>query len=316
MTESMNSKPTISVVICTYNNADSLAITLQQISNQIVKFANSIEVVVVNNNSTDQTAQVCAAAADHIQLPFYYVFEAKQGLSHARNTGVATANADYILFTDDDAELPLNWAEAYLAKIAEHQPDCLYSRIHVIWDQPKPWWYQDEYGPCFVELNYGNSLLKINDIHHEFFGKNFCVKKQFILDQGGFDPALGRMGSKLIAGEETLLYRNLIKLGHKVIYFPDAPVGHRLKPKEYTEEHISKLFVDGAFSALHIAKISANKTLAGRPIGLFIDSIKNLFKSFVLYVKFFITNNKPQKFYRLLCIKKSLVTLRLWAQKA
>lgn len=312
MTDSI--KPTLSIVICTYNNADSLAITLQQLSAQIVT-PHDVEIILVNNNSSDNSADLCSAVAKTIQLPFYYVFESRQGLSHARNTGVAKAQGEYILFTDDDAELPNNWLSAYLSKIAEHQPDSLYSSIHVLWDKPQPWWYQNEYRACFVELNYGDSLLTIQDIHHEFFGKNFCVKKQHILAQGGFDPALGRVGSKLIAGEETLLYRSLIKANRKVIYFPDAPVGHRLKPKEYTEAHIEKLFIDGAYSSMHIARISAKKTLAGRPLGLLIETLKTLCKSSLLWCKFSIAKNRAQIFYRKLCIKRAFTTLQLWAQK-
>jgi glucosyl-dolichyl phosphate glucuronosyltransferase len=327
MTDLIGRKTKLSIVICTYNNADSLALTLRQLSTQILKPNDKVEVILVNNNSSDKTAEIaeemCAEftrqstqqSSQNGSMPFYYVFEAKQGLSQARNTGVDKAQGEYILFTDDDAELPNNWISAYLDKI-ELQPDCLFSSIHVLWDKPQPWWYQDAYRPCFVELNYGQTLLEITDIHHEFFGKNFCVKKELIIAQGGFDCALGRIGSKLIAGEETLLYRSLIQSKKKVFYFPDAPVGHRLKPKEYTEEHITKLFVDGAYSSMHLAKVNSRRKIANRPLGILIESTKSLLISSVQLVKFLLTANKKQAFYHRLRIKKSLCIVSLWIKNA
>lgn len=306
----MNYPPVISIVLCTYNNADSLSITLNQLISQCGADG-KIEIIVVNNNSNDHTADVCNTIVQSSKFPVHYIFEARQGLSHARNTGVAKSTGQYILFTDDDAELPNDWAAQYLKIIESKQPDCLYSSIHVIWDQPKPWWYLDAYKPCFVELNYGADIAEISDIHHEFFGKNFCVKKELILKQGGFDPALGRNGAKLIAGEETLLYRSLIDNKSKVIYFPNAPVGHRLKPKEYTQAHITKLFIDGAYSSLHIAKVSKNKKIAGRPLGLLIASTKTFINALVAYC-FNFAHPKNVRFYHKLRFKKSLTTIILW----
>ncbi|GGY82189.1 hypothetical protein GCM10011613_28660 [Cellvibrio zantedeschiae] len=308
----MSTSPTISIVLCTYNNADSLSLTLEQLLSQAVDDSNNFEIIVVNNNSSDHTEKVCLSAIKKSNISMHYLFEDRQGLSHARNTGVAKALGNYILFTDDDAELPNNWLSAYYDHIKEYEPDCLYSSIHVLWDQPKPWWYQNSYRACFVELNYGDNPLHIKDIHHEFFGKNFCVRKPLILSQGGFDPSLGRMGSKLIAGEETLLYRNLIRSQSKVLYFPHAPVGHRLKTKEYTEAHIKKLFIDGAYSSIHIARVSKNKKIFGRPIGVLASSLGVFFKSTFNFIIHALDGNKPQRFYNALCIRKSLMTMFLW----
>ncbi|HOY21771.1 MAG TPA: glycosyltransferase family A protein [Cellvibrio sp.] len=308
----MNHSPIISIVLCTYNNADSLRITLNQLISQR-EADGKIEIIVVNNNASDHTADVCNAIAPSSKFPFHYMFEARQGLSHARNTGVENATGQYVLFTDDDAELPNDWAAQYLKTIESKKADCLYSSIAVIWDQPRPWWYLDAYKACFVELNYGLDILEITDIHHEFFGKNFCVKKDLIIQQGGFDPALGRNGSKLIAGEETLLYRSLIHNNARVIYFPSAPVGHRLKPKEYTPEHITKLFIDGAYSSLHIAKVSKNKKIGGRPLGLLLASTKTLINAVIAYF-FSFASAKNIRFYHNLRIKKSLTTITLWVK--
>jgi glycosyltransferase involved in cell wall biosynthesis len=305
-------KPKLSVVLCTYNNAASLKLTLQQLLAQRINTPSQIEIILVNNNSTDQTEILCQSNLENSQFSIHYLYEVRQGLSHARNTGVEKASGEYILFTDDDAELPDYWLSRYLDCIEKYQSDCLYSSIHVLWDQPKPWWYQNGYRACFVELNYGETTLDITDVKHEFFGKNFCVKKNLLLAQGGFDPALGRLGSKLMAGEETLLYRNLIQAKCKVLYFPHSPVGHRLKPKEYTEDHIKKLFIDGAYSALHIAKLTAKKRIFDRPLGILVFNMQLFIKSALLFLSNRIQGNRINSFYQMLQLKKSMMTIRLW----
>jgi glycosyltransferase involved in cell wall biosynthesis len=306
-------KPLISIVLCTYNNADSLDITLNQLANLHHGEEHLTEIIIVDNNSPDNTAAVAQRyAAKHSH--FHYYFEPRQGLSHARNTGLEQAQGEYILFTDDDAEIPAHWADDYINIIRTHSPDCTYSKISIIWDKPKPWWFIPEYTPCFVGLNYGDKLLEITDIHREFYGKNFCVRKSLLIELGGFDPNLGRQGTKLAAGEETLLYRKMIWAGKKVIYFPTADVGHRLKEREYSSENIKKLFVDGAYSSMHIAKITARKKILGRPTRMLLESLKNLAKATVCYVLTLIRMDKAKRFYHYLCICKNITLVKLWFQ--
>jgi glycosyltransferase involved in cell wall biosynthesis len=308
----MSKHPIISVVICTYNNADSLAITLQQLSQQVVKCKEHVEVILVDNNSPDHTKKIYQEFSKHSPLVNNYFFEGRQGLSHARNTGVTNAQGEYILFTDDDADIPTNWLESYLLEIEESRPDCLYSRITIIWDKQKPWRFLPEYTSCFVGVDYGNLPIVVTDIHREFYGKNFCMKKSLLLELGGFDPALGRSGSKLIAGEETLLYRKMVEQKKHLLYFPNAPVGHRLKEREYLAENIKKQFIDGAYSSHHIAKIMAKKRIFGRPLRALIDSITALTKSSLLYVRYLVERRRPEHYYHYLNIMKNATLIKLW----
>ena len=303
--------PLISIVLCTYNNADSLAITLNQLANIIHEGQNLVEVIVVNNNSPDHTELIAQNYAEKYPA-FHYHFEPKQGLSHARNTGLEKARGEYVLFTDDDADIPPFWVSEYIRTINKHFPDCLYSKISIIWDKPKPWWFMPEYTPCFVGLDYGDEELSITDIHHEFYGKNFCVRKSLLIELGGFDPNLGRQGTKLAAGEETLLYRRMVWAEKKVIYFPSAGVGHRLKEREYSSDNIKKLFIDGAYSSHHIAKITARKKLFGRPARMLTDAIKNLLTATFHLAASTFKKNAAKRYYHYLCMRKNMTLIRLW----
>lgn len=110
-----------------------------------------------------------------------------------------------MLFTDDDVQIGAYWIVEYCSIIDRYKPSCSYSKIFVIWDQAKPWWYLDKYQVFFVKLDYGDNVEFISDLQREFFGKNFCINREVLIDFGGFDSQLGRCGDKLIAGEEALI---------------------------------------------------------------------------------------------------------------
>lgn len=304
--------PAISVVICTYNNAESLRITLDQLKSQVAIEQDFFEIIIVDNNSTDSTKQISLDFVDTCKIRSKYYFENKQGLSYARNTGIDNSLGSYILFTDDDANLPETWLSEYYKNIKNYSPDCIYSKIHILWDKPKPWWFISIYTPFFVGLDYGEKLIHVNGFHKEFYGKNFCVKKEILQELGRFDPNLGRKGSQLLAGEETILYRKLIEENKSVIYIPGAPVGHRLKDREYNEDNIRKLYVDGAQSAYYLARLTARKKIFGRPLGAIITNLRIIFTSLFCYIFLHPFNSRSYNYYYKLNILRSATYIMYW----
>lgn len=311
----MDRTPTISVILCTYNNAVSLARTLDQIMQCTVDDPAEVEVLVVDNNSDDHTAAVVRDRQGRSNLSLTYCFEEYQGLSKARNHGVNEARGTYLLFTDDDADIPPHWIARYLDEIQLTEADCLFSKIAICWDRSPPWWFDHRYNPFFVQLDYGNRPLNVTDRHHEFFGKNFCCRKSVIETLGGFDERLGRNGTSLAAGEETIIYRRLVDMGARVTYFPDASVGHRLKPDEYTTGNIEKKFVDGAGSSLRIAASFPSRRLFGRPAYPLKSALVLIVTSILrLPVALMGQGDKSKRdaFYHRLQIKRSIRLIRLW----
>src|SRR5438067_12204351 len=110
----------VTVAICTYNRAESLRRALQSLTRMKLEPNLAWELVVVNNNCTDNTEQVIAAFAD--KLPLRRVFQPVQGLSHARNCAVDAARGRYIVWTDDDVVVEESWLTAYRQAFA-HWPD-------------------------------------------------------------------------------------------------------------------------------------------------------------------------------------------------
>ena len=104
----------LSIVVATYNRAQSLLRTLHSVVLQTAP-KELWECVVVNNNSTDDTEAVFAAfAAEHGQFDLSMVKEHKQGLSNARNCGIAASVGSYIAIVDDDETLEESFVESYI----------------------------------------------------------------------------------------------------------------------------------------------------------------------------------------------------------
>src|SRR5678815_492050 len=108
----------ISVVISTYNRASVLPAAIESILRQNAPEVN-YELIVVDNNSTDDTRQVVESFSNR---NVRYVFEAKQGPSHGRNAGIANARGRIIAFTDDDVRPAADWL-SNIKRAFDNNPD-------------------------------------------------------------------------------------------------------------------------------------------------------------------------------------------------
>lgn len=303
--------PLISIVLCTYNNADSLKITLEQLAAQKLDDASLIELVVINNNSTDNTQAVIEAANIHHYAYHYYV-EARQGLSNARNLGVSKAAGKYILFTDDDADLPSNWAQSYLNHLQSDPVDSLFSKINIIWDRPQPWWYDERYKGFFAAIDHGDEGFAVTSWRHPFFGKNFCVRKSIIDEIGGFDPNLGRKGTELLGGEETALFSYLLAQKKSMWYQPNMPVGHRLKLREYSEDNIKKQHLACAKPIVWFGFEEAGPKFFGRPLRLLKDHLVFLLENSQGFLRAKFNADKKEQFFLKLELHRSCLVIWYW----
>src|SRR5436190_6621269 len=133
----------VSVVIGTYNRAHLLKGTLEALASQTVPSSLEWEIVVVDNNSRDTTAQVVTAFSKTIATPVRYVFEPELGISRARNRGIREARGSIIAFTDDDVLPSPDWIADLLAAIDRWNAHGVGGRILPRWETSPPRWLTD-----------------------------------------------------------------------------------------------------------------------------------------------------------------------------
>lgn len=232
----------ISLVIATYNRATPLMEVLGTVTAQDLP-APEWECVVVDNNSHDDTQQRFAAfAATHPAYNLRIVREAQQGLSHARNRGIAESTAPYIAIIDDDERINPGFLSAYAA-LFDADPSAVAAGGEIIASYPsgRPAWMSR-----YTEIPIANPMSFGSCVRPFPAGKipgggNMAFRREALVRCGAFDPALGRVGGKLTGGEESDLFERLRRAGEELWYVPGAVMWHIIPPEKLTEEYFRRL---------------------------------------------------------------------------
>jgi glycosyltransferase involved in cell wall biosynthesis len=239
----------LSVVVCTHNRAPMLRRALESLSAQTLDPA-SYEVIVVDNASTDATAQVVRDCATPFELR--YVREERLGLSRARNAGAAVASAPYVAYLDDDARAESQWLEALLHAFESvvPAPGAVGGRVWLDWEGLPPSWLPQRYWSLYTYVDHGEAGHCLTAGEY-LVGANIAFRADVLREQGGFDTRLGRRGTSLLSGEEAALLGRLREQDVPIYYEPKAIVWHAVAQARRRRRWFwARLFWDGATQPL------------------------------------------------------------------
>lgn len=225
----------ISVIVCTYNREDDLAVCLKALAKQTLS-KRVHEIIVVDNNSTDGTAELAESYCDRYRH-FKYIFAPKQGLAHARNVGMQAAEFPIALFTDDDAIPPMEWAEQYHERFLKAEPSvvCIGGEIEAVFETPRPIWLTDNLmRPLSAYLGWSETARMLGD--YEWACEvNSAYRIAPVLELGGFPEELGRIGTNLLSGENAI-NAVLAKKGYTFFFDPAIIVKHKVPASRLTRD--------------------------------------------------------------------------------
>lgn len=210
----------LSLIVCTRNRADALSALLTRLEALSVPDGMTVELVVVDNGSTDRTADVLAAAADRLPMPVVVVSEGRPGLARARNRGLERATGRIIAFTDDDC-LP---APGFLSAIRDRFRDGdgpLLVGGRVLLHDPAAARITIKVDTAFDEVT------RAGQIHGFLHGCNMIAHRRVYDAVGGFDERFGA-GTPLHSSEDTdFVYRAFGQVeGIRIVYDPAIVVYH------------------------------------------------------------------------------------------
>jgi glucosyl-dolichyl phosphate glucuronosyltransferase len=233
----------VSVVVCTYNRCDLLVRALESLEHQEPPEL-SYEVLVVDNNSSDHTRDVTQRFVENNPGRFRYIFEPKQGLSYARNTGIANARAENIAFTDDDVRVSPNWVSRIKAGFtAEPGADFLGGKVLPDWSGEPPVWLTRAHWAPLALLDYGDETFYVDAARPvSLIGANCAFRKKAFNEVGVFRADFQRVKDGVGSLEDHELLLRLWRAGRKGVYLPDVVVNaevqaERLQKKYHREWH-------------------------------------------------------------------------------
>ncbi|NEQ53888.1 MAG: glycosyltransferase family 2 protein [Leptolyngbya sp. SIO3F4] len=234
-----------SVAIPTYNGSNRLAMVLECLRWQLNTDSISWEVIVVDNNSTDKTAEIIR----HYQqewgnsLPLVYAFEAKQGAAYARQTAIRIAKSPIIGFLDDDTLPSMTWLiSAY--RFAQEYPKAgvIASRIRGNFETTPPENFE-RIAALLALTERGSEPLKYRPEQKVIPpSAGVVVRRQAWLDNVPNELVLtGRTSTSMLTGEDTESLLHIQQAGWEVWYNPDMRLEHQIPSTRLTREYLHKL---------------------------------------------------------------------------
>jgi glycosyltransferase involved in cell wall biosynthesis len=225
-------EPDITVIVATFNRARELATTLEGLV-RAERGNPTVEFVIVNNGSTDETEFIVDLFRD--RLPINYIFEPRPGKNRALNTALEKCKlGKIVVFTDDDIDVSSDWFVS-IRSVSDRWPkhSVFGGRVTVVFPFEKvPKWTSDPYisSVCFAHHSYSDKEC-IYEGAHVPFGGNLWVRREVFLKGWRFDEKIGPRPTNRIMGSETSFLLALKNDGYEIVYSPEAVVGHRIKPE-------------------------------------------------------------------------------------
>ncbi|TDH20860.1 glycosyltransferase family 2 protein [Segetibacter sp. 3557_3] len=251
----------ISVIIPTRNRAKTLKQTLEALYRNQPAFG--FEVVVVDNGSSDNTADVCEIF-NNPTWNFKYVFDAEPGLLTGRHHGAAVAGGEILCFLDDDVEISETWFGGVAEAFSNADVQLATGPSLPKFETPPPGWLElfwekhpsgGSYCTWLSLLDLGSKPMKIDA--NFVFGLNFCIRKTALYTLQGFHPDNIPATLQMYQGDgETGLTSKANELGYLAVYHPNIKLFHLIGTDRLTTDYFKKrAFYQGvcnSFSAIRL----------------------------------------------------------------
>jgi glycosyltransferase involved in cell wall biosynthesis len=246
----------VSVIICCYNSARRLPITLQRLASQEINKSIPWEIVVVDNASTDNTVQLVreAITIQDFKCPLRIVHEINPGLANARKKGIDKSRYEYLIFCDDDNWLSPNYISgAY--KILDENPSCgiAGSKILPAFEIEKPCWF-DSYEMYYSVGERSVTVGDITDSVGSVLGAGMITRKsiwQKIFQTNYKFLCTDRQGNVLSTGGDIEMCTIVRELDFRIYYSNEIYLEHFIPKERLTIDYLKRnAFGVGMFYSL------------------------------------------------------------------
>jgi glucosyl-dolichyl phosphate glucuronosyltransferase len=293
----------ISVVVCTFNRDRYIEECLSHLNNQTCG-KNDYEVIIVNNNSTDNTEEICLNYIRNQQLTnFFYFIETSQGLSHARNRGIKESKGEIVCFIDDDAFTSQDYITNAIKYFSTYpQASAAGGKVIPVFEEGKPPYMSSYLLPLVAAIDLGDEVIEFPERKFPV-GANMLFRREIFVKAGVFDTKLGRTGNNLLGSEEKDIFHRLSKEGFRTMYFPMLKVNHIVPGKRVQPEYIRNQAVGiGVSERMRVSKLPFRQRLRK----FFEESIK-VTGTFVLLIYYLLLFQPSRGIF--------LVKFRYWVLK-
>jgi glycosyltransferase involved in cell wall biosynthesis len=261
----------ITVVVCTYNRSEYLATALNSAAALVLPESVEWEILVVDNNSNDQTREVAAQFCKQDPGRFLYLFEPQPGLCCARNAGIREARGKVVAFLDDDVTVEPNWLQNLTAALHDREWAGAGGRIIPVWTCSPPRWLSPESRHASGPLVAFHPGLEAGQLNEPPIGTNMAFRKAMFEKYGGFRTDLDRTPSSLMSNGDTEFGDRLLAAGERLRYEPSAVVYHPVPENRIQKEYFQSWWFNKGRSSIRQFGVRPGTKyhVAGIPLYLF-----------------------------------------------
>lgn len=236
----------VNIIICTYNRAEKLKGAIESLLVSEVPENTSVRLIIVDNNSTDDTRDVVKEIKGTRDVSVRYVFEGMQGKSHALNAALRQLEGDIVAFGDDDQTVEPRYLQELAAAVKRYpEINCFGGRIVAVYPEKCPDWLDIDGDMKFLRSVFGDKDEgkedRILDSHSQSQtpgGGNMFFRRHILEANGFFRTDLGPVGKELGFSEDTEYCRRLLQKGERFMYIPSVVVYHPVHEDRLAKEYL------------------------------------------------------------------------------
>lgn len=260
----------ITVILCTHNRCHSLAKALHSAAAQTLSNSDEWDLLVVDNNSIDQTREVAEDFCHRYPGRFRYMFEPQPGKSYALNAGIRESCCNVLAFMDDDVTVESTWLRNLTEPLHNSEWVGAGGRILPSWTVSPPSWLPLDERIATAPLASFDLGDEAGELFEPPFGTNMAFRKSVFEKYGGFRTDLGPRPGSEIRSEDTDFGRRVIAAGERLRYEPSAVVHHPVAENRIRKDYYLAWWFDkGRASVLEFGNPPGTKCWHGIPISEF-----------------------------------------------
>lgn len=232
----------LTAIICTYNRSKYIGNLLESIAaNDLPK--SEYEILLVDNNCTDNTREICNAfAAAHPDVQFRYTVEPEQGLSAARNKGIKESKGEYLVYIDDDALVDTWYLRTiYEYMVAHPEISAVGGPIIPLYETKEPEWMTRYTKELLCGYLYFGEEERTFPGNRYPGGGNAAYRAEVFEKVGLFNTELGRKGNSLMGAEEKDIFDKMQAQKMRFMYLPQMVLHHIIPQKKLERDYFDRL---------------------------------------------------------------------------
>ncbi len=261
----------VTVILCTFNRSERLRNALRNLALSDVSELFQWTVLVVDNNSRDDTREVVEEFCTRFPNNFQYRFEPRQGKSFALNTGIREASGDVLAFMDDDVEVDRFWITRLAGSLRDSNWSGVGGRILPEQGFALPPWLNKDEKDALAPLALFDMGDEAREIHEAPFGANMAFRSEMFQKHGQFRTDLGPQPGSEIRNEDTEFGLRLLSAGERFWYEPSAVVYHEMPAARICKRYFLTWWFDKARADVRQNGVpqEAKWRIGGVPVYLF-----------------------------------------------